>query len=140
MTNYRRGGAAPQDEQREQLRLALGAMLIPLFFVIMFAVCIIGTYHKPHPNAIKVGVVGPAAQTAPLRATLEKATGSAFDNAERSLLYFGGLGIGTDLLRLVAWTGVIIALLLLPVSRKLEHQPEHLIVAEHSAVAEPVRQ
>ena len=54
-------------------------MLIPLFFVIMFALCIIGTYHKPHPNGIKVAVVGPAAQTAPLRAGLAKAGGSAFD-------------------------------------------------------------
>ena len=71
--------AAVQDEQRAQTRLALGAMLIPLFFVAMFAVCIIGTYHKPHPNGIKVGVVGPAAQTAPLRAGIEKAAGSAFD-------------------------------------------------------------
>ena len=35
-------------------------------------------------------------------------------NAERSLLYFGGLGVGTDLLRLLAWTAVIVALLLLP--------------------------
>ena len=45
----------------------------------LFAACIIGTYHKPHPNDIKVGVVGPPAQTAPLRAGLEKAAGSAFD-------------------------------------------------------------
>jgi hypothetical protein len=67
-----------QDEQREQTRLALAALLIPVFFVIGFAVCIIGTYHKPHPNNIKVGVVGPAVQTAPLRAGLEKAAGSAF--------------------------------------------------------------
>ena len=63
----------------QQTRLALGAMLIPLFFVVMFALCIIGTYHKPHPNGIKVAVVGPAAQTAPLRAGLAKAAGSAFD-------------------------------------------------------------
>jgi hypothetical protein len=63
----------------QQTRLALGAMLIPVFFVVMFAVCIIGTYHKPHPNGIKVAVVGPAAQTAPLRAGLAKAGGSAFD-------------------------------------------------------------
>ena len=62
-----------------QTQLALGAMLIPLFFVVVFALCIIGTYHKPHPNGIKVGVVGPAAQTAPLRAGLAKAAGSAFD-------------------------------------------------------------
>jgi hypothetical protein len=61
-----------------QTRLALGAMLIPLFFAIGFAVCIIGVYHKPHPHGIKVAVVGPPAQTAPLRAGIEKAAGSAF--------------------------------------------------------------
>ena len=65
--------------QKEQTRLALSAMLIPIFFVIAFAICIIGTYHKPHPNGIKVGVVGPAAQTAQLRAGIEKAAGSAFN-------------------------------------------------------------
>jgi hypothetical protein len=65
--------------QREQTRLALGAMLIPLFFVSAFALCIIGTYHKPHPDDIKLGVVGPAAQTAQLRAGIQKAAGSAFD-------------------------------------------------------------
>jgi hypothetical protein len=66
------------DEQHEQTRLALGAMLIPVFFVIGFAVCIIGVYHKPHPHHIKLAVVGPAAQTAPLRAGLQKAAGAAF--------------------------------------------------------------
>jgi hypothetical protein len=79
MTNDRQVSTAAQEEQRAQTRLALGAMVVPLFFVIMFAVCIIGTYHKPQPNAIKVGVVGSAAQTERLRATLEKGTGSAFD-------------------------------------------------------------
>jgi len=68
-----------EDEQREQMRLALGAMLIPLFFVVMFALCIIGTYHKPHPHDIAVGVVGPPAQTAQLRAGIAKAAGSAFE-------------------------------------------------------------
>jgi len=68
-----------ENEQQVQTRLALGAMLIPIFFVIAFAACIIGTYHKPHPNNIKIGVVGPAAQTAELRAGLAKAAGSAFD-------------------------------------------------------------
>lgn len=65
--------------QREQTRLALGAMVIPLFFVSAFALCIIGTYHKPHPNDIKIGVVGRAAQTAQLRAGIQRAAGSAFD-------------------------------------------------------------
>ncbi|MGX7678715.1 DUF3533 domain-containing protein [Jatrophihabitans sp. DSM 45814] len=79
MTSDAQPGAPAQDEQRVQTQLALQAMLIPIFFVIMFAVCIIGTYHKPHPNGIKVGVVGPATQTAQLRARLEQVAGSAFD-------------------------------------------------------------
>jgi hypothetical protein len=79
MTDDGHAQTAAQVEQREQTRLALGAMLIPLFFVVAFAACIIGTYHKPHPNGIEVGVVGPAAQTAPLRAELAKAAGSRFD-------------------------------------------------------------
>jgi hypothetical protein len=65
--------------QREQTRLALGSLLIPLFFVTLFALCIIGVYHKPHPHGIKVAVVGPPAQTAPLRAGMQKAAGSAFE-------------------------------------------------------------
>jgi hypothetical protein len=72
-------GTAAQAEQREQTRLALGAMLIPIFFVTLFALCIIGTYHKPHPNGIKFAVVGPPAQTVQLRAGLVKAAGSGFD-------------------------------------------------------------
>jgi hypothetical protein len=79
MTIDRPDGGAASEQQRVQTRRALGALLIPVFFVVMFATCIIGAYHKPHPNDIKVGVVGPAAQTAPLRAGIEKAAGSAFD-------------------------------------------------------------
>jgi hypothetical protein len=68
-----------RETQRTETRLALAALLVPIFFVIGFAICIIGTYHKPHPNGIKVGVVGPPSLTAPLRAKLEQAAGSAFD-------------------------------------------------------------
>ena len=67
------------ETQRAQTKLAVAAMLVPVFFAIMFAACIIGSYHKPHPNNIKLGVVGPPAQTAPLRAGVEKAAGSAFE-------------------------------------------------------------
>jgi hypothetical protein len=70
---------AAADHQRAQTKLALGAMLIPIFFVIGFALCIIGTYHKPQPDGIKIGVVGSPAQTAPLRAGLERTAGDAFD-------------------------------------------------------------
>jgi hypothetical protein len=50
-------------------------------------------------------------------------------NAERSILYFGGLDVWTDILRLVAWTVVVALLLLLPVSRKLARQREHAVNA-----------
>ena len=53
--------------------------------------------------------------------------GAETTNAERSILYFGGLGVGADMLRLLAWTGVIVALLLLPVSRKLSRQRERTV-------------
>ena len=68
-----------QVDQRAQTQLALRALLVPIFFVTLFALCIIGTYHKPHPTGIELAVVGPPAQTAQLRAGLEKAGGSAFD-------------------------------------------------------------
>jgi hypothetical protein len=71
--------SAESPEQREQTRLAVGALLIPVFFVTLFALCIIGAYHEPHPNHIKIGVVGPAAQTAPLRSGIQKAAGPAFE-------------------------------------------------------------
>ncbi len=79
MTHHAHQTITQHEEQRDQMRRALGAMLIPLFFVSAFALCIIGAYHKPHPDGIKVGVVGPSAQTAPLRAAVEKKAGSAFD-------------------------------------------------------------
>ena len=79
MTDDGQPDTAVKDEQRAQTQLAVGTTLVPVFFVIAFTVCIIGTYHKPHPNNIKVGVVGPPALTAPLRAGLEKAAGPAFD-------------------------------------------------------------
>jgi hypothetical protein len=65
--------------QTEQTRLALRALTIPIFFVTLFALCIIGVYHGPHPDGIKLGVVGPPAQTAPLRAKLDRVAGSAYD-------------------------------------------------------------
>jgi hypothetical protein len=67
-----------KGKQLTQTQIALGAMLVPLFFVIAFATCIIGSYHKPHPHDIEFGVVGPAAQTAQLRAGLTRAAGEGF--------------------------------------------------------------
>jgi hypothetical protein len=66
-------------DQRAQTRLGLGAALIPLFFAVGFAACIIGSYHRPHPNDIEFAVVGPPEATAPLVARLQQGVGSAFD-------------------------------------------------------------
>ena len=70
---------AAHVDQRAQTRLGLGAALIPLFFAVGFAACIIGSYHKPHPNDIEFAVVGPPEATAPLVARLQQGAGSAFD-------------------------------------------------------------
>ena len=74
------------EQPDKQLALALGAMLIPLFFVVMFAVCIIGTYHQPDPNGIKVAVVGPPAATTPLSTVLSQRAGSAFEISQEPSL------------------------------------------------------
>jgi hypothetical protein len=78
MTIDEQAATAAQQREPTETQLASAALLIPLFFVILFAACIIGTYHRPHPNNIKVGVVGPATATAPLRAGLQKGAGPAF--------------------------------------------------------------
>ena len=43
--------------------------------------------------------------------------GAAAVDAERGLLYFGGLDVGTALLRMLAWTVAVVALVLVPLSR-----------------------
>jgi hypothetical protein len=70
---------AAHIDQRAQTRLGLGAALIPLFFAVGFAACIIGSYHRPHPNDIEFAVVGPPEATAPLVTRLQQGAGSAFD-------------------------------------------------------------
>ena len=76
-------GSAMNSESRAELeatqtKIALAALVVPVFFVVVFAACIIGTYHQPHPHGIRLAVVGPPAQTAPVRAGLERVGGSAF--------------------------------------------------------------
>src|ERR1700729_3711732 len=78
MTSETLAEATVQDDQRAQTRLALRSMVVPIFFAIGFGLCIMGAYHKPHPNGVKLGVVAPDVQVAPLIATVERATGSAF--------------------------------------------------------------
>jgi hypothetical protein len=68
-----------QHDQHRQLRLAVGALALPAFVVIGFALCYIGAWQAPAPHGVQVAVAGPAARTAPLRDGLARAVGSAFD-------------------------------------------------------------
>lgn len=79
-----------------------------------------------------------AAYTAPVRSGFWRFLNrfwirAATVDAERSVLYFGGLDVGADILRLLAWTAVITALLLLPVSRRLGRERNRPVVAEAAA-------
>jgi hypothetical protein len=71
------GGHAPQD-RRGQVRRALIAMVVPLFFVIAFILCYVSAFQSPTPHGVSVAVAGPPAQTALLRAGLARAVGPAF--------------------------------------------------------------
>ena len=63
--------------------------------------------------------------------------GAETTNAERSLLYFGGLGVGADILRLLAWAAVVLALLTLPVSRKLARSRDQAEAREELTSVRP---
>ena len=68
-----------QQDQHCQLRLAVGAMALPAFFVIGFALCYTSAWQAAAPHGVQVAVAGPTAQTAPLRDGLDRAVGPAFD-------------------------------------------------------------
>jgi hypothetical protein len=68
-----------QHDQHRQLRLAVGALALPAFLVIGFALCYVSAWQAPAPHGVPVAVAGPAAQTAPLRDGLARAVGAAFD-------------------------------------------------------------
>lgn len=59
-------------------------------------------------------------------------------DAMRSALYFGGAGVGTDLLKLLAWLVVVSAVLFLPISRKLEREREREDVGAAERAAAPI--
>jgi hypothetical protein len=50
-------------------------------------------------------------------------------NAERSILYFDGDGVGTDLLKFLAWTAVAVVVLLVPVGLKFDRQRKRVLSA-----------
>jgi hypothetical protein len=63
--------------------------------------------------------------------------GAGTVDAERSILHFGGHGVGTNLLRTLPWLPVIVALLVLPGSRRLERRRERSDDGQAAAALTP---
>jgi hypothetical protein len=65
---------------------------------------------------------------------------SAF-NALRGILYFGGQGVGTDVLKLLGWLAVGAVLLALVALRKLWHERQrHEVASMERPAAQPAVQ
>jgi hypothetical protein len=60
--------------------------------------------------------------------------GAETTDAERSILYLDHDGVGTDVVRLLAWTAVIVVLLALPVSRELSRRRAGATASANTAV------
>jgi uncharacterized phage infection (PIP) family protein YhgE len=58
-------------------------------------------------------------------------------NAIRSVLYLGGQGVADDILKLLIWLVIVVALLILPISRKLERERRDVGPIERAAVPAP---
>ena len=63
--------------------------------------------------------------------------GAGAVNAERSLLYFDGSGFGMDVLRLVIWMAIIVAVLFLQAACNRARHSGELLIAEATAVTTP---
>lgn len=70
------GPAAPHHVP---LVIIAKAMLFPLFFVVMFALCYISAFHAPTPHDMKLTLVGPAQQTALVADQLAQESPGSFD-------------------------------------------------------------
>lgn len=57
----------------------VSALVLPLFFVVMFSFCYISAFHQPSPNNAPIVLVGPSAATAQIQAGIEDQGGSAFN-------------------------------------------------------------
>jgi hypothetical protein len=130
-----------QHDQHRQLRLALAALALPAFLVIGFALCYtsaIGTLvaglavfvllNFPSSGASVQGPMLPTFWHVLNRFWI----GASASDAFRGLVYFGGLGVGTDVLKLLGWLAVGVVLLALGWF-KLRRGREEVTSAERTA-------
>lgn len=58
--------------------MVIKAMVFPLFFVVMFALCYISAFHNPTPHDVELTLVGPAQQTSMVAEQLSASSPGAF--------------------------------------------------------------
>ena len=69
----------PATPQSVPLVMIAKAMIFPLFFVVMFALCYISAFHAPSPNDMKLTLVGPDQQTSVVADQIAQGSPGAFD-------------------------------------------------------------
>lgn len=62
-----------------QLVAIAKAMLFPLFFVVMFALCYISAFHAPTPHDVRLALVGPTQQTSTVADQIARQSPGAFE-------------------------------------------------------------
>lgn len=70
---------APAPDRDQTRKNVIGALLFPLFFVVMFSLCYVSAFHSPRPNDAHLILVGPSATTAEVAQGLEKQVHGGFD-------------------------------------------------------------
>jgi hypothetical protein len=69
---------SPINNKPSELRRAVLGLLLPLYVAVGFA-SFIGAFHAPSPHGVKVAVVGPSADVAPLARTISARAKGALD-------------------------------------------------------------
>ncbi len=73
----------PRHEAAAPAPVSLGtiakAMVFPVFFVVMFALCYISAFHNPTPHDMRLSIVGPQQQAAAVATGIEQASPGSFD-------------------------------------------------------------
>ncbi|WP_072803272.1 ABC transporter permease [Rhodococcoides yunnanense] len=61
------------------IRVVAQAMILPLFFVLMFSLCYVSAFHHPIPRDVGLVVVGPDAATSQIAAGIEQSSPGSFE-------------------------------------------------------------
>ncbi|QDQ98145.1 ABC transporter permease [Tomitella fengzijianii] len=71
--------APPGVDAPVSLSTIAKAMIFPVFFVVMFALCYISAFHNPTPHDMHLSIVGPQQQASAVAAGIEQGSPGSFD-------------------------------------------------------------